>query len=255
MERGRHHLADLRAARHRPARLCPEQYRDQLQLRVQRVRRLGHRHRDGRLALDQPGRAVVLRRTEVDPRRLLSGRADRRRLALGGVHRDPAAEDASRAADRRAAALHGQFHDLHRAVRGHRRRPRQFDDVHFDRTGQDRARPIRPRQGRGVVAGLQSDHHHRVLDILHRHDQRRRRAASVVKTRESHDAFDSRPPPHPRAVPDLPAAADLLAGQHELQDQRGDRLDHDAVAAPADHRQLHAASSPTRAGIPATSTR
>ncbi len=45
------------------------------------------------------------------------------------------------------------------------------------------------------------------------------------------DAFDSRPPPHPGAVPDLPAAADLLARQHELQDQQRDRLDHDAVAA------------------------
>ena len=42
------------------------------------------------------------------------------------------------------------------------------------------------------------------------------------------------------AVPDLPAAADLLARQHELQDQWRDRLDHDAVAAPADPRQLHA---------------
>src|SRR5664279_3335687 len=65
-------------------------------------------------------------------------------------------------------------------------------------------------------------------------------APSAATTRESRDALDSRPPRHPRAVPDLPAAADLLAGQYELQDQRGDRLDHDAVAAPADHRQLHA---------------
>src|SRR6266849_4206636 len=59
-------------------------------------------------------------------------------------------------------------------------------------------------------------------------------------TRESHDAFDSRPSRHSRAVPDFPAAADLLAGQHELQDQWRDRLDHDAMAASADHRQLHA---------------
>src|SRR5450432_2260539 len=65
-------------------------------------------------------------------------------------------------------------------------------------------------------------------------------APSAATTRESHDAFDSRPSSYPRAVLDLPAAADLLAGQHELQDQRRDRLDHDAVAAPADHRQLHA---------------
>ena len=66
-----------------------------------------HRHRDGRLALDQPGRAAVLRRTEVDSRSLLPGRANRRRLALGRIHSDPAAEDEPRAADRGAAALHG----------------------------------------------------------------------------------------------------------------------------------------------------
>ena len=194
VERGRNHLADLRPARHRPARLCAEQPRHQLQLRLQRVRRLGHRHRDGCLALDQPGGAVVLRRPEVDSRCLLSGRADRRRLALGGVHRDPAAEDESRAADRGAAALHGQFHDLHRAVRGDRRRARQLDHLRLDRTGQDRARPVRPRQGRRAVAGLQPDHPDRVLGVLHRHDQCRRRASG--QRRESHDAFDSRPPHH-----------------------------------------------------------
>ena len=65
-------------------------------------------------------------------------------------------------------------------------------------------------------------------------------AERPAEPRESHDAFDPRTPHHHFAVPDLPAAADLLAGQHELQDQRGDRLDHDAVAASADHRQLHA---------------
>ena len=177
VERGRHDLADLWPARHRPARLCAEQHRHQLQLRLQRHRRLGHRHRHGRLALDQPGRAALLCRPEVDPRCLLSGRANRRRLALGGVHRDPAAEDEPRAADRGAAALHGQLHDLHRAVRRHRRRARQLDHLHLDRAGQDRARPVRPRQGGGAVAGLQPHHPDRVLGVLHRHDQCRRRAS------------------------------------------------------------------------------
>src|SRR4030081_1973167 len=65
-------------------------------------------------------------------------------------------------------------------------------------------------------------------------------APNAAPKRESPDAFDSRPPRHSFAVPDLPAAADLLAGQYELQDQWRDRLDHDAVAASADHRQLHA---------------
>ena len=194
VERGRHHLADLWPARHRPARLYAQQPRHQLQLRLQRARCLGHRHRDGRLALDQPRRAALLRRPEVDPRRLLSGGADRRRLALGGVQGDPAAEDEPRAADRRAAALHGQFHDLHRAVRGHRRRARQLDHLRLDRTRQDRARAVRSRQGRGAVAGLQPHHPDRVLGVLHRHDQCRRRASR--QSREPRDEHDSRPPHH-----------------------------------------------------------
>src|SRR5258707_2262995 len=60
------------------------------------------------------------------------------------------------------------------------------------------------------------------------------------KSREPRDAFDPRPPADPLGVPDLPAVADLLARQHELQDQWRDRLDHDAVAAPADAGKLHA---------------
>src|SRR5437016_14377394 len=66
-------------------------------------------------------------------------------------------------------------------------------------------------------------------------------SAPIVRpTRESHDAFDSRTPPHSLAVSDLPAAADLLAGQYELQDQWRNRFDHDVVAASADYCQLHA---------------
>src|SRR3984893_6009255 len=65
-------------------------------------------------------------------------------------------------------------------------------------------------------------------------------APSAATQRESHDAFDSRPPPDSLAVFDLSAAADLLAGQYELQDQQRDRHHHDAVAASADHRKLHA---------------
>src|SRR4030081_3026745 len=65
-------------------------------------------------------------------------------------------------------------------------------------------------------------------------------APNAAPKRESPDAFDSRPPHHPLAVFDLPAAADLLAGQYELQDQWRDRLDHDAVAASADARPLKA---------------
>src|SRR5229473_2509134 len=174
VERGRNDLADLWTAGHRPARLYAEQPRLALQLRRQRSRRLGHRHRDGRLALDQPGRAVVLCRAEIDTRRLLPGRPDRRRLAMGGIQGDPASEDEPRAADRGAVAVHGQFHDLHRAVRGHRRRSRQLDDIRLHRARQDCARAIRSRQGGRVVA------------VLYRHDQCRRRAPASQGSRIMH---------------------------------------------------------------------
>src|SRR6202521_4814044 len=65
-------------------------------------------------------------------------------------------------------------------------------------------------------------------------------ASSSAPTRGSLEAFDAWSPSHSLAVFDLPAAADLLAGQYELQDQWRDRLDHDAVAASADARQLPA---------------
>ena len=78
------------------------------------------------------------------------------------------------------------FHDLHRAVRRHRRRARQFHHLRLDRAGQDRAGAVRPRQGRGAVAGLQSDHPDRVLGVLHRHDQCRRRAPAQRGSRVMH---------------------------------------------------------------------
>src|SRR6202165_3020647 len=186
MERGRNHLADFRTARHRRVGLCAQQHGVELQLRLQRSRRMGARYLNGRLALDQPCRAVVLRRAEIDSRRLLPGGADRRRVAMGGFHRDPASENESRPADRGAAAVHGQFHDLHRAICGHRWWSGQLDDICFHRARQDRARTIRPRQGRHLVAGLQHHHHHRLLGILHRHDQRRRRAAGYQGSRMMH---------------------------------------------------------------------
>src|ERR1700722_7981635 len=138
------------------------------------------------MALDQPRCAVVLRRAEIDPGSLLSGGPDRRRVALGGVPRDPAAEDEPGALDRGVAAVHGQFHDLHRAVRGDRRRPGQLDDHHFDRTRQDRARAIRPRQGCRAVAGLQSDHHHLWRLLLHCNNKCGRRASGQKGSRMMH---------------------------------------------------------------------
>src|ERR1700733_12859846 len=57
--------------------------------------------------------------------------------------------------------------------------------------------------------------------------------------RRRRDAFHSRPPPDPVAVFGVSAAADLLAGQYEPEDQCRDRLDHESVAARSDARQLH----------------
>ena len=147
VERGRHDLADLRAQRHRPSRLDAEPSRDRLQLHGRFLLRLVHDHRHGRLALDEPDRAPLLRRTEIDPGSLLSGGPDRRRLAAVGVPLDRTAQAQPRAADRRAPALHGQLHDLHRALRRDRRGSGQFDDDGVDRPRQDRARPVRSRQG------------------------------------------------------------------------------------------------------------
>ena len=68
--------------------------------------------------------------------------------ALGGVPLHPAAEDARRADDRRAAAIHGQLHDLHRAVRADRRRTGHGDDVPVAVPHAEGRRPVRPRARR-----------------------------------------------------------------------------------------------------------
>jgi hypothetical protein len=66
-------------------------------------------------------------RAARDPRRLLARRrASGHRSSLSFVS---SSCPARRADDRRAAALHGQLHDLHRAVRPHRWRPRRSDDL------------------------------------------------------------------------------------------------------------------------------
>ena len=103
------------------ARRCPGW--GGLQLHRQRRGRLGHGAGHGRVALDAAGRAAVLCGVARDSRCLLPGRPHRRRLAPGGVPVHPAAQDARRPDDRGAVALHGQLHDLYRALRAHRRRP------------------------------------------------------------------------------------------------------------------------------------
>jgi glycerol transport system permease protein len=66
---------------------------------------------------------LVLCRPAIHPAGLLSGGQDRPGQPLGRVPLHRAAQDEGRAADRGAAAVHGQLHDLYRALRRHRRRP------------------------------------------------------------------------------------------------------------------------------------
>ena len=171
---------------------------------AQPARRLDHHHRHGCLALDEPRGAPVLCGAEIDPGRLLPGGPHRRRLALGGVPHHPAAEDAPRPAHRGAAALHGFLHDLHRALRAHRRRARQRHDLPVDRPRQARARPVRPRQGGRDVARLQPHHPGPVLGLLHGDDQRRcgRRGGSTHERRRRHRHAEEAPPASlPRTAP------------------------------------------------------
>ena len=137
----------------------------------QTISRLVHRRPDGRLALDLAGRAARLCRPALDPRRLLPGRQDRQRLALGGVPLHPAAQDEARADHRGAAALHGLLHGLHRAVRAHRRRAGQCHDLPVDRPRQGRARRIQPRHRGGDEHHLLPDDAAGLLGLLHPDDQ------------------------------------------------------------------------------------
>ena len=113
------------------------------------ARCLAHRAADGRVALDAAGRAALLRRPARDPRRVLPGGAASTAPAkLRRVPLHPAAQAARRADDRGAAALHGQLHDLHRALRAHRRRPRQRHHLPSPVPDAESRRPVRPRARR-----------------------------------------------------------------------------------------------------------
>ena len=129
VERRRHDLANLWPHRYRPARRLAESAGLRVQLHRQRHPRLAHRAADGRVALDAAGGAAVLRRPARDPRCLLPSGEHRRREQVRRLPLHPVAQAARRADDRRAAALHGQLHDLHRALRAHRRWARQCHDL------------------------------------------------------------------------------------------------------------------------------
>src|SRR5690606_19562200 len=71
------------------------------------------------------------------------------------------------------AALHGQFHDLHRALRADRRRAGQLDHAVVDRPRQAGAGPVRSRPGGGDVVDLLPDRAADLVALLHPHDARR----------------------------------------------------------------------------------
>ena len=174
LERGGHHLADLRPRGHRPVRPAAQPVRG-LQLRPGSHRRLADGGAAGRVALDAAARAAVLRRPARHSRCLLPGGAHRRCLALGRVPSHRAAQDAGRADHRRVAAFHGQLHDLHRAVRAHRRRPGKRDHVPVAVPDPEGGRAVRPGPGGGVLRGVFPDHPAVLLRALRVHAARRDR--------------------------------------------------------------------------------
>jgi len=127
------------------------------------------------LALDQPGGAALLRRTEVDPGCVLSGRANRRRLALGVFTAIQLPKMNRVLLIAVLLRFMDSFHDLTEpssspAAAPAIRPPSSRSNWSRSRSGSSTS------QGRSAVAGLQSDHPDRVLDLLHRDDQCRRRA-------------------------------------------------------------------------------
>ena len=116
MECGWHHLANLRPRGHRLDGRCLAKVGHRLQLHRQCNSRLADGAVDGRMALDAAGGATVLRRFAQHSGCLLSSGADRRRQRICGVSIYSVAQDARCADDRGVTAIHGQLHDLHRAL-------------------------------------------------------------------------------------------------------------------------------------------
>src|SRR5882672_481734 len=184
LERRRHDLADFRPRRHRTRRSRRQPARYRLQLHGLLVRRVDHRAGHGHLALDAARRAAFLRGPARHSRRVLPGGEDRRRNCMGGLPLHPAAEAARRAADRTAPSVHGQLHDLHRAVRAHRRRAGQCDHVPLAVPHPPGGGPVRRRAGGGVLADLFPDHPAVLLRVLHG-DRGLRQGARTMRKRSA----------------------------------------------------------------------
>src|SRR5580658_1815368 len=181
LECRRNDVADLLACRYRPVRRGIDRARASLQRdagrRVGLVHDRGHR----RLALDAARRAAQLCRVAGDSRRVLSGRAHRRRQPLGDLRQYRAAKASQGPGHRHPAALHADLHDLYRTFRCHRRRPGKRHHLPLHRPRENRARPGRCRQRREHVPRLQPHHHHALLGLLHDHDPDRPPEGRVMR--------------------------------------------------------------------------
>ncbi len=124
-----------------------------------------------------------------------------------------------------------------------RRRARQRHHVPVDRSRQDGARPVRSGTGRRHVDHLLPDHPGSELAVLHADDAERgqimRRLRWLIPVRL-----------HP-----VPAAADLLAGQHVVQDRRTRFSAASRCARISSRSTTTRRSSPIRSGTWAISTR
>jgi hypothetical protein len=112
-------------------------------------------------------------------------------------------------------------------------------------------RPVRPGPGGGLLADLLPDHpaavlHPLQLDAARGHGRQGRRPAMMSAA--------SRSGCLPDRLPGVRHPAGVLDGQHELQDQRGDPVRLQPVAARLHAGATTAPSSPMRAGTRATST-
>ncbi len=87
---------------------------------------------------------------------------------------------AGRSDDRDPAAVHGQFHDLYRTLRGHWGRAGQCDDVPVDRSGQDGAGTVRSWPGRCLLADVLPGDPVDFMGVLHRDDQPRQKGWRVM---------------------------------------------------------------------------
>ena len=135
-----------------------------------------------------------------------------------------------------------------------RRRAGQFDDLPLYRPGEDGGGPVRSRTGGGHVADLFPRHPVVLLGVLHGDDSSTRRAVhGEVRTNDSqcmlkvNDRLD--------CLHHVPDAADLLAGEHELQDQQRDSRPRLRCGRRISRWTTTSRSLPIRPGTMATSTR